>query len=133
MLAALDCDVSVIDAAALARTAPGGGPREPTEDGWDAADAISRMGGLRRCGARPSYRARPFEAAKARRLTFRSASSRWTPTVCIPKSSAAGATIRIREIVRVSAPFEILGLGRNPEGKSLGTFSALARSRRPRT
>ena len=39
-LTALDCDLSIIDAAALARTTPDGGSREPTKVGWDAADAI---------------------------------------------------------------------------------------------
>ncbi|MEI8154809.1 MAG: DUF6371 domain-containing protein [Hyphomicrobiales bacterium] len=40
-LTALDCEVSVIDAAALAQIAPGGGTREPTKTGWDAADALN--------------------------------------------------------------------------------------------
>ncbi len=40
-LAALNCDVSIVDAAGLARTAPDGGTRELTKDGWDAADAIT--------------------------------------------------------------------------------------------
>ena len=81
MLAALDCEISVIDAAALARTAPGGGPREPTKDGWDAADAITEWPD---CGAAARGRhtcAKPFDAAESTRLTFRSASTRWTPTV----------------------------------------------------
>jgi putative DNA primase/helicase len=40
-LAALACDVSIIDADALARIAPAGGMREPSEEGWDAANAIA--------------------------------------------------------------------------------------------
>ena len=43
MLAALDCDVSMIDAYALARIAPGGGTREPSKKGWDAAERHNRM------------------------------------------------------------------------------------------
>jgi DNA primase len=35
----LGCDVSIIDAAALASLAPDGGQREPAQ-GWDAADAV---------------------------------------------------------------------------------------------
>ena len=34
-----DCEVSIIDAVALASLAPDGGKREPTKKGWDAADA----------------------------------------------------------------------------------------------
>ena len=33
------CEVSIIDAAALASLSPNGGKREPTKKGWDAADA----------------------------------------------------------------------------------------------
>src|SRR5262249_53026150 len=34
LLVALDCDVSIIDAGALARMAPDGGSRDPSKDGW---------------------------------------------------------------------------------------------------
>ena len=42
-LAALDCDVSIIDAAALARIAPGGGMREPIERGMGRGRRDNRM------------------------------------------------------------------------------------------
>ena len=41
ILVGLGCEVSIIDAAALARLAPDGGEREPQES-WDAADAIEQ-------------------------------------------------------------------------------------------
>ena len=82
ILAALDCDVSMIDVAALARTAAGGGIREPTKDGWDAANAITEwvdVAALRRAAVEcaPS---RPTR----RQLTSRSATSRWMWTAFIP-------------------------------------------------
>jgi putative DNA primase/helicase len=46
ILAALDCDVSVINAMALAGVAPGGGAREVIE-GWDAGDAAKEWPDLR--------------------------------------------------------------------------------------
>jgi hypothetical protein len=52
-LTKLDCEVSIIDAAQLARTAPGGGTREQMKEGWDAVDAITEWpdtSALRRAG-----------------------------------------------------------------------------------
>ena len=49
---------------ALARTAPGGGPREPTKDGWDAAEAIIEWPDL--ALRRAAYTcARPFDVAES--------------------------------------------------------------------
>lgn len=45
IVADLRCEVSIIDAAALARIDPNGGQREPTKKGWDAADAIDGWAG----------------------------------------------------------------------------------------
>jgi hypothetical protein len=121
-LAALACDVSIMDVHALARTAPGGGTCEPSKDGWDAADAITEWAdtaGLRRAAVDC---AKPFDAAE-----------------CAPSyisfgkftMDAAGLAVEIErgrgknsevEIVRVSAPFEILGRGRDPDGHSWGRF-----------
>ena len=64
ILAALDCDVSIIDAAALARTAPGGGLREPSKEGWDAADAITEWPDTSTL-QRGVACAKPFDAADA--------------------------------------------------------------------
>ena len=40
ILHGLDCEVSIIDAVALASMAPDGGKRDPVK-GWDAADAVA--------------------------------------------------------------------------------------------
>ena len=61
-LAALDCDVSIIDAAALARTAPDGGTREPTKEGWDAADAITEWADTAALRLAAVNCAKPFRA-----------------------------------------------------------------------
>jgi hypothetical protein len=50
VLHGLGCEVSIIDAGALAGMAPDGGQREPVK-GWDAADAVERLAGHR--GASP--------------------------------------------------------------------------------
>ena len=41
ILAELGCEVSILDAVALAHVDPNGGEREPTKKGWDAADALA--------------------------------------------------------------------------------------------
>ena len=41
ILAQLGCEVSILDAVALAQVDPNGGEREPTKKGWDAADALA--------------------------------------------------------------------------------------------
>ena len=64
-LAALDCDVSIIDAHALARTAPGGGTREPSKDGWDAADAITEWDDAAALRLAAVACAKPFDAAES--------------------------------------------------------------------
>jgi putative DNA primase/helicase len=62
MLAALDCDISMIDAYALARIAPGGGMREPSEKGWDAANAIAEWPDLAALRLAAVNCAKPFRA-----------------------------------------------------------------------
>jgi putative DNA primase/helicase len=121
-LATLDCEVSVIDAHKLARTAPGGGTREPSKDGWDAADAIGEwpdVAALRLAAVNCAKRFDDAELAPAY-ISFGKF-----------KMDADGLHTEVRrgrsdnseiEIVRVSAPFEILGLGRNPDGRGWGRF-----------
>lgn len=121
-LAAIDCDVSVIDAHALARTAPDGGAREPSKHGWDAADAIlewADTAALRRAAV--GY-AKPFDSAEI------------APAyISFGKFAmdAEGLHVEVRrgrgqnseiELATVSAPFEILGLGRDPDGRGWGRF-----------
>jgi putative DNA primase/helicase len=121
-LTALDCDVSVIDAATLSRTAPGGGTREPTKGGWDAADAITEWADIAALRLASVHCAKPFDAAEAAPayISF----GRF-------KMDADGLHTEVKrgrgdnsdiEIVRVSAPFEILGRARDPQGHGWGRF-----------
>jgi uncharacterized protein (DUF927 family) len=115
MLAALDCEVSVIDAAELARTSPAAGP---TRDGWDAADAIAEWADVAALRQAAVASAKPFDVAKASPAYISYGKFRM---------DAEGLHAEVKrgrnfEIVRVSAPFEILGLGRNPDGKGWGRF-----------
>jgi len=60
IVSALGCEVSIVDAVALASLAPDGGQREPVK-GWDAADAIDEwenLGALRKAA---HGLAKPFE------------------------------------------------------------------------
>lgn len=63
-LAALGCDVSVIDAMALAAMAPGGGNREPVK-GWGAADAADEWADISALRKAAFACAKPFKAGPA--------------------------------------------------------------------
>ena len=126
MLAALDCDFSMIDAYALARIAPGGGTREPSKKGWDAADAITEwhdIVALRRAAVNC---AKPFRAPDYISFgDFEMSDAGLHREVTRGRGDNAET-----DTVRMSAPFEIFGRGRDPDGRAWGRFSALARSRR---
>jgi uncharacterized protein (DUF927 family) len=117
-LMALNCDVSIIDAGALARIAPDSGTRESSKKGWDAADAITEWA----------------DAAMLRRAAVDCAKSFDTPAyVSFDDFEMTDGGLR-REVkrgrgdnaeiatVRISAAFEILGLGRDPDGRAWGRF-----------
>jgi hypothetical protein len=61
ILHGLGCDVSIIDAIALASVAPDGDAREP-EPGWDAADAIAEWGDKEALRQAALGLAMPFDA-----------------------------------------------------------------------
>ena len=65
ILAELDCDVSIIDAAALAALDPNGGQREPPEKGWDAADALAEWPDLEALRKSAAGLAKPFDPGPA--------------------------------------------------------------------
>jgi putative DNA primase/helicase len=122
MLAALDCDVSIIDADALARTAPGGGTRELSKDGWDAFDAIhdwADMAELRRAAVGC---AKPFDATEGAPAYISFGKFKMDADGLYAESNRGRGNNSEVETVRVSAPFEVLGLGRNPQGRTWGRF-----------
>ena len=121
IVANFECEVSIIDAAALARIDPNGGAREPPKKGWDAADAIDEwrdLDALRKAG---TDLAKPFEPGPASGRAYVS----FKPY----KMTAKGLTVEIEkgkdenkttETVRISAPFEVLGECRDPHGHAWG-------------
>jgi 5S rRNA maturation endonuclease (ribonuclease M5) len=65
IVADLECEVAIIDAAALARIDPSGGQREPPKKGWDAADAIDEWPDLDALRKAATGLAKPFEPGPA--------------------------------------------------------------------
>jgi len=117
-LATLNCGVSIIDAGTLTRAAPDGGTREPSKDGWDAADAIAEWPDLAALRRAAWNCAQPFEVpayVSFGDFTMSDAG------LCRETTRGRGdntETVR----VRVSAPFEIVGRGRDPDGRAWGRF-----------
>ena len=60
ILHGLGCEVSIIDAVALASMAPDGGQREP-EKGWDAADAVAEWRDMAALRKAAHGLAKPYE------------------------------------------------------------------------
>ena len=118
MLAALDCDFSMIDAYALARIAPGGGTREPSKKGWDAADARTEWHdtvALRRAAVNC---AKPFRAPD-----YISFGDFEMSDAGLHREVTRGRGDNAKTVtVRISASFEIFGRGRDPDGRAWGRF-----------
>jgi hypothetical protein len=121
-LTKLDCEVSIIDAAQLARTAPGGGTREQTKEGWDAANAITEWpdtSALRRVAF---TWVKPFDATDAG-PAYVSFGKFEMDDDGLTYESTRGRGDNVEIVVtRVSASLEILGLGRSPDGRGWGKY-----------
>jgi putative DNA primase/helicase len=116
ILAALECDVSIVDAAALAAIDPKGGKRTPMI-GSDAADALADwpdLGALRKAAA---GLAKPFDPGPAY-LSFGPYTMDATGLV-VEIERGKGETKRT-ELAWISAPFEVLGACRDPRGGGWG-------------
>jgi uncharacterized protein (DUF927 family) len=112
----------LIDAYALARTAPGGGTREPSKDGWDAADAITEWADTAELRRAAFDCAKPFDAAEGAPAYISFGNFTMDADgLAVEVERGRGKNSEAR-IVRVSAPFEILGRGRDPYGHSWGRF-----------
>jgi len=116
ILAELDCDVSIIDAAALAALDPEGGAQEPAR-GYDAADAVAEWADLAALGSAATRLAKRFDPGPAF-LSF--------PPYTM---EARGLTIEVgrgrgkqrqTDSLRVAASFEVLGASRDPRGAGWG-------------
>jgi uncharacterized protein (DUF927 family) len=118
ILAALDCAVSIVDAAALASLDPNGGAREPVEK-WDAADAAAEwadLGALRKAAV---HLAKPFYPGPAFVSYGPYEMSENGLTVEVEKGRGEAKT---KEHIWIAAPFEILGCCRDPHGREWGKF-----------
>jgi putative DNA primase/helicase len=119
LLQEIGCEVSVIDARALAAVRPDGGKRE-LEDGWDAANALiewSDLGALRRAAI--SY-AKPLDPEPA-----------FVSWGAFTMSGQTGLTVEVKqgkgenataEDVWVSSAFEIIGASLDPSGHGWGKW-----------
>jgi uncharacterized protein (DUF927 family) len=117
-LATLDCDVSIIDAGTLARTAPDGGTRELSKEGWDAADAISEWPDFAALRLAAGNCTQPFEVP-----AYVSFGDFTMSDAGLCHERTRGRSNNAETIaVRVSASFEILGRGRDPDGRAWGRF-----------
>lgn len=118
-LAALGCDVSIIDAAALAAIDPEGGGAREAQDKWDAADAEaewSDWGALRKAAfnlRKPFDPGPVFLSYEPFEMTAKGL------TVEVEKGKGENKTI---ETVWIASAFEILGACRDPHGRGWGKW-----------
>ncbi len=118
ILAGLGCDVSIIDAKALASIDPKGGPRDAVV-GWDAADAIvdwSDHAKLRK----EAYGLAKQNEAKPQFVCWGSFTMDHSGlTTEVTKGRGENAT---SETLWISSPFEIIGACRDPHGHCWGKW-----------
>ena len=117
MLAELDCEVSIIDADALARIDPNGGEREPTRKGWDAANAIDEWRDLDALRNAATGLTKPFDSGPAY-LSFPPYTMDGAG-LTIEKQAGRGDARRMQSL-RIAAAFEVLGVCRDPHGAAWG-------------
>ncbi len=122
MLMALDCDVSIIDACALARIAAGGCQREPSKKRWDAADALSEWHDTAALRQAVSTCTKAFGSTKGAPAYLSFGKFSMTAKGLYAERKCGRGKNSETEMVRVSGPFEILGRGRDPHGRSWGRF-----------
>ncbi len=117
-LAGLGCEVSTIDAKALAAMAPDGSKREASE-GWDAADAANEWPDLIALRKAAAGLAKPFEAGPAYVSwgAFTMGASGLTMEVTKGRGDPAETVDEW-----ISAPFEVLGATRDLNGRDWGKW-----------
>jgi putative DNA primase/helicase len=115
-LAELDCEVSVLDAAAIAAIDPAGGQREPAEE-YDAADALADWKNATALRKICEGHAEPFDPGPA----YVSAPPYTMNARGLRKEVERGrGDDKWPDDVWVSAPFEVLGECRDPQGAGWG-------------
>lgn len=118
ILHGLECEVSTIDATALASMTPDGGKREPIE-GWDAADAVAEWQDLPALRKEAVKLAKPFDAGPA----FVSHGPFTMTAEGLYSETTRGRSETRQTISKsVSAAFEIIGRSRNAVGGDWGLW-----------
>lgn len=120
ILAGLGCDVSLIDAEALASLAPDGSKREPVA-GWDSHDAVSEWTDLAKLRAAAVGLAKPFTPAVKPSFVSWGAFSMDQNGLSIAVKRGRGDNAEEVE-EWVSSAFEILGATRDPSGRDWGKW-----------
>jgi putative DNA primase/helicase len=108
------CEISIIDAVALARLAPEGGQSEP-EKGWDAADAVVEWQDLKALRKAAVDLAKPYEPGPQFVSWGGFTMDAGELTVEVERGKGENKTT---ETIWVAAPFEVLGACRDPQGNS---------------
>jgi putative DNA primase/helicase len=117
-LAGLDCEVSIIDAPALASISPDGGSREPMQ-GFDAADAIDEWADAAALARAAHGLARPFKPAPA--YVSYGAFTMSSDGLTMEATKGRGESAETFE-EWICGPFEILGATRDPHGRAWGKW-----------
>lgn len=118
-LSGIGCQVSIVDATALAKMSPDGSMREVPKVGWDADDAISEWKDLQELQKAALKVAKPFEGASF----FVSYGSYKMSDAGLIRESSKGKGDSAEAVQEwICAPFEILGASRNPQGKEWGKW-----------
>jgi len=118
ILAALECDVSTIDAAALAAMDPKGGKRTPAK-GYDAADALADWKDAKALRKAAANLAKPFEPGPAY-VSFGPYTMDATGLAVEIEKGRSGE--KMKEHIWVASAFEILGACRDPHGRAWGKW-----------
>jgi putative DNA primase/helicase len=117
-LAGLGCEVSIIDATALAAIAPDGSKRE-VEPGWDAADAAKQWPDPSALAKTAWALAKPFEAYPIY-LSHGPFTMEGSGLYVEAMKGRGNAAETVQEWV--CGPFEVLGATRDPNGRDWGKW-----------
>ena len=118
ILAGLGCEVSIIDAMALASMSPDGGMREPVP-GWDTADAVDDWQDLAALAKAAHGLAKPYQAGPA--FISCGAFTMGSDGLTIETTKGKGDNAETVE-EWICAPFEVVGATRDGDGREWGKW-----------
>ena len=118
LLSAIGCDVSIVDAVALASLGPNGSMREPAA-GFDAADAVTEWRDMAKLHKAAQGLAKHFDPGP-RYVSYGAFTMAANGLVIEVERGRDGVRKTVRE--RISGPFEVLGKSRSPSGSDWGLW-----------